>query len=155
MNKKSIDVSIASITASLYMVLGLAFQPISFLGIQFRLAEILVGMCIIYPKAGLIGKLLGVLIVNLFSPLGIIDLLSVVVNIPALYAIILLREKKYLKYVGGLVYSILISLYVAIILNIVIGLPIPLMFVQVFISEIVLATAGIKLFNYIGNFLPQ
>ena len=135
MNKKSIDVSIASITASLYMVLGLAFQPISFLGIQFRIAEILVGICVIYPRAGLIGKLIGVLIVNLFSPLGIIDLFSVVVNIPALCAIIYFRERKYLKYLGGLMYSVIISLYVAMILNIVIGLPIPLMFIQVLLFQ--------------------
>ena len=75
-------------TAALYTALGYIFQPISFLGIQFRIAELIVGMCILFPYEGLIGKVLGVFLVNLTSPLGLIDLNSCWVNIPALFCII-------------------------------------------------------------------
>jgi uncharacterized membrane protein len=92
---------------------------------------------------------IGVFFVNLTSPLGPIDLISCIVNIPALYCIILLREKKYLKYLGGVFYSIIISLYVAIILNIVLSLPFWLMLIQVLIAQLILASLGIVLFTLI------
>lgn len=144
---KSINVAITAITSALYTVLGYIFAPISFLGLQFRIAEILVGICIIFPIPGLIGNVIGVFFVNLVSPLGLLDLLSCIVNIPALYCIILFRKRKYTKYLGGILYAIMISLYVAILLNLVLGLPIWLMFIQVLIAETILATIGIRLFD--------
>ena len=142
----SVKIALTSITAALYIALGYLFQPISFLGLQFRVAELIIGMCIIFPWEGLIGKVIGVFFVNLTSPLGPIDLISTIVNIPALYCIILLRNKKFLKFLGGFLYALIISIYVAIILYLVLFLPIWLMFFQVFISELILATIGILLF---------
>ncbi|MFX1480121.1 MAG: QueT transporter family protein, partial [Promethearchaeota archaeon] len=51
----SLSVALTAMTAALYTALGYLFQPISFLGIQFRVAELIVGMCIIFPWEGLIG----------------------------------------------------------------------------------------------------
>jgi uncharacterized membrane protein len=150
LENKNVRIAMIGMTAALYVVLGYLFQPISFMGLQFRVAELIVGMCIIFPIAGLIGNVLGVFIVNLMSPLGVLDLLLMpVMNIPALACIVLLRERKYLKYVGGVIYAVIISLSVALILNIVVGLPFLLMFIQVLISEVILATLGIVLFSYI------
>ena len=148
-NNLSVRIALTAITAALYIALGYIFQPISFLGLQFRVAELIVGMCILFPLEGLIGNVVGVFFVNLTSPLGLIDLISCIVNIPALYCIIYFKDKKYLKYLGGLLYAVIISLYVAIILNIVYSLPIWLMFIQVFIAEVILATIGIFLFDLI------
>jgi uncharacterized membrane protein len=145
----SLRISLIAITAALYIALGYIFQPISFLGVQFRVAELIVGMCIIFPLEGLIGNVIGVFFVNLSSPLGPIDLISCIVNVPALYCIIYFRDKGRLKYLGGVLYAIIISIYVAIILNIVLALPIWLMFIQVLISEVILATLGIFLFDKI------
>ena len=145
----SLRVSLISITAALYIALGYIFLPISFLGLQFRVAELIVGMCIIFPFEGMIGKIIGVFFVNLSSPLGPIDLLSCVVNIPALYCIVYFRDKGKLKYLGGVLYAVIISLYVAILLFIVLALPFWLMFIQVFISEVILASLGIFLFEII------
>ena len=147
----SLRVALIAITAALYTTLGYIFQPISFLGFQFRVAELIVGMCILFPIEGLIGNVLGVFFVNLTSPLGPIDLISCFVNIPALYCIIFFRDKRYLKYIGGILYAIIISFYVAIILYIVYTLPIWLNFVYVLISEVILATLGIILFDIIKN----
>ncbi|MHA2088403.1 MAG: QueT transporter family protein, partial [Promethearchaeota archaeon] len=108
-------------------------------------------ICIIFPYEGLLGNVLGVFFVNLTSPLGAIDLISCLVNIPALYCIIIFRNRKYLKYLGGVCYSILISLYVAIILYISFGLPIWLNLLYVFISEVTLASLGIFLFDIIKS----
>lgn len=70
-------------------------------------------------------------------------------NVPALYCIIILREKKFLNYLGGILYTIIISIYVAIVVNIAFRLPIWLMFVQVLVAEVILATLGILLFDII------
>jgi len=145
----SIKVALTAITAALYIALGYIFQPISFYGIQFRVAELIVGMCVLFPLEGLLGNVIGVFFVNLTSPLGPIDLISCFVNIPALYCIVLLRNKKYLKYLGGVLYSIIISFYVAIVLNIAFGLVIWFSFVQVLIAEVILASLGILLFDLI------
>jgi uncharacterized membrane protein len=145
----SFKIALIAITAALYTALGYIFQPISFLVFQFRVAELIVGICILFPLEGLIGNVLGVFFVNLTSPLGYIDLISCIVNIPALYCIIVFRDKKYLKYVGGLLYAIIISIYVAIILYVVLSLPILLNFFYVLVPEVILATIGVLLFDII------
>lgn len=147
----SLKVALIAITAALYTVLGYIFQPISFLELQFRVAELIVGMSIIFPLEGLIGNVLGVFFVNLTSPLGAIDLISCIVNIPALYCIIIFRNRKFLKYLGGVLYSIIISIYVATILYVSFGLPVWLNLLYVFISEVILATFGIFLFDIIKS----
>lgn len=148
-NTISLRVALTAITAALYIALGYVFQPISFLGLQFRLAELIVGMCILFPLEGLIGNVIGVFFVNLTSPLGPIDLISCIVNVPALYCIVLLRDKKFLKYLGGVLYAIIISIYVAVVLNLTFMLPFWFMFVQVLIAELILASLGILLFDII------
>ncbi|UCD00732.1 MAG: QueT transporter family protein [Promethearchaeota archaeon] len=145
----SVKVALTAITAALYIALGYIFQPISFLGLQFRVAELIVGMCILFPFEGLIGKVIGVFFVNLSSPFVPIDLISCIVNIPALYCIVILRDKKILKYLGGVLYAIIISIYVAILINYFQGFPLWLIFVQVLIAEVILATLGIMLFDII------
>ena len=150
-NTLSLKVALTAITAALYVTLGYVFQPISFLGLQFRVAELIVGMCILFPVEGLIGNVIGVFFVNLTSPLGPIDLISCIVNIPALYCIVFFRDKRFLKYLGGVLYAIIISIYVAIVLNLTFMLPIWLMFIQVFIAEAILASLGILLFDIIKN----
>jgi len=143
----SLTVALIAITAALYIALGYIFQPISFLGIQFRVAELIVGMCIIFPFEGLIGNVLGVFFLNLTSPLGLIDLNSCWVNVPALLCIVYFKDKRILKYLGGILYAIIISFYVAVILYIVLLLPLWLMFIQVLIAEVILVTLGIILFE--------
>ena len=149
----SLKIALTAITAALYIALGYVFQPISFLGLQFRVAELIVGMCIIFPLEGLVGNVIGVFFVNLSSPLGPIDLISCIVNVPALYCIIYFKDKGVLKFIGGILYALIISLYVAFILNFVLSLPIMLMFIQVLIPEVILATLGIILFENIKKAL--
>ena len=148
-NTISVKIALIAITAALYVALGYIFQPFGFLGLQFRVAELMVGMCILFPWEGLIGNVIGVFFVNLSSPLGPIDLISCIANVPALYCIILFRNKKYLKYLGGILYAIIISIYVAIVLYITFMAPIWFSFFQVLIAEVILASLGILLFDII------
>lgn len=68
--------SIASngIVASMYVILTLVTYPISFEGIQFRFAEILVLLCF-FRKDYTLGICLGCALANIASPLGLLDTL--------------------------------------------------------------------------------
>ena len=145
----SVKVALTAITAALYVALGYIFQPFGFLGVQFRVAELIVGMCLLFPLEGMLGKVIGVFFVNLSSPFVPFDLLSTIVNVPALYCIIIFRNKRILKYLGSVLYAIIISFYVAILIYFMVSVPIWITFIQVFISEVILASLGILLFTII------
>src|SRR5699024_12795044 len=59
--------------ASLYIAVSLAIQPIAFSNIQFRLPEIF-NHLVVFNKKYFFGIVLGVFLTNLFSTLGIYDL---------------------------------------------------------------------------------
>lgn len=61
-----------AILAALYVALTLVFAPISYGAIQFRVAELLV-MIPFFNKKWIPGIVIGCLIANMFSPLGIVD----------------------------------------------------------------------------------
>ena len=61
-----------SMVAALYVVLTLITYPISFLGIQFRIAEFLVLLCF-FRKDYAFGLVIGTAIANLASSIGIVD----------------------------------------------------------------------------------
>ncbi len=63
-----------SLVAALYFVCTVAFAPISFGAVQFRLSEILVLLCF-YRKDYCYSLVLGCALANLFSPLGIYDVI--------------------------------------------------------------------------------
>jgi len=63
-----------AIIAALYVALSLITYPISFLSVQFRLAEVLVLLCF-FRRDYVIGITLGCLITNAFSPLWPWDML--------------------------------------------------------------------------------
>ena len=66
------DISANAIIAALYVSLTLITYPISFVGIQFRLSEMLVLLCF-FNKKYTLGCTVGCLIANFFSTIGIVD----------------------------------------------------------------------------------
>ena len=66
------DIVSNALIAALYVVLTLITYPISFLGIQFRFAEILVLLCF-FRKDYSIGLIIGCAIANLASSIGLVD----------------------------------------------------------------------------------
>lgn len=61
-----------ALLAAIYIVITIVSSSFSYLGIQFRLAEILILLCFFNPKY-MSGILIGTFISNLFSPLGYYD----------------------------------------------------------------------------------
>ena len=67
-------IAVIGITAAIYMVATLAFAPIAFGPVQFRISEIMVLLAWVNPTFAP-GLILGCALANLFSPLGVIDVL--------------------------------------------------------------------------------
>ena len=84
---KSRDLALTIIFATLYPALTLGLYPMSYGQIQIRIADALYPLIGIFGLPALIGCIIGHFIANLFSPLGIIDMVSVLLFIPAKIAI--------------------------------------------------------------------
>ena len=63
-----------SIVTTIYVLLTIVLNPISYGGVQFRVAEALMLLCL-YRKDYAISLVMGCLISNVFSPYGIIDMI--------------------------------------------------------------------------------
>ncbi|MFQ8706663.1 MAG: QueT transporter family protein [Thomasclavelia sp.] len=67
-------IAINAMIASIYAVLTLAISPIAYSEIQFRLSEIMVFLAF-YNKKYIPGLTIGCIIANLFSPMGLLDVI--------------------------------------------------------------------------------
>ncbi|TLQ05467.1 QueT transporter family protein [Pediococcus stilesii] len=74
MSRLNINIAGTSIIAALYVVITLVMAPVSFGVIQLRISEMFNHLAI-FNKRYIWAVTLGVLIVNMFSPLGPIDML--------------------------------------------------------------------------------
>ncbi|MDR0934731.1 MAG: QueT transporter family protein [Erysipelotrichaceae bacterium] len=72
MKNTSKDITYNALICALYVAVTLVAAPISFLGIQFRISEILVLLCF-FNKKYIVGLTLGTAIANFGSPIGIVD----------------------------------------------------------------------------------
>jgi uncharacterized membrane protein len=118
---KSNDLVLAAFMAALYVGLIELFHPISFQAIQVRVANALIGTVPILGWPAIIGITLGVLIGNITSPLGLIDLISAIPTFIGLYIIYRLRSTSVL--LGLTIYTIILSLWVGFMLWYVLNLP--------------------------------
>lgn len=94
------------------------------------------------------GLTLGVLIGNVNSPLGPIDLLSF---LPSFLGLMIVHKTRGRMVVAGLAaYSLLLSVWVAFMLNVVFGLPYFLTFLYV-LGGMVISTVGLGYLVYVGT----
>ncbi|MEM2882904.1 MAG: QueT transporter family protein [Candidatus Bathyarchaeia archaeon] len=130
--------TIAAFFAASYAALVYLLAPISFLQIQVRIANALIGAVPTFGMPAACGIALGVFLGNIFSPLGPIDLLSAAPSFVGLLAIYWLRGRSVLLGLGF--YSLII--WVAFMLNLVLGLPYPASFAYV-LAGVSAATVGL------------
>lgn len=133
-----------TITASIYTALVWSLAPISFGQIQIRVANALIGLVPIMGMPAVLGITLGVLLGNIMSPLGPIDLLSVIPTFISL--MILLKLKRVL--LGLTIYSIILSAWVGFLLNYTFGIPFIIVFPYLLIG-IGIATIGLGYLLYL------
>lgn len=129
------DLALFALCAACYTALVVFLAPISFLHIQVRVANALMGLVPIFGMPAVYGLTLGIFLGNIISPLGPIDLFSAIPSFIGLFIIYKLRNRSVI--LGLLIYSLIISLWVALMLNLVLNLPYLITFVYVLIGVII------------------
>lgn len=102
-------VALTGVTAAVYMVATLAISPIAFGAVQFRLSEVMVLLAWVNP-AFVLGLVLGCALANMFSPLGIIDVLFGTFHTFCSVMMISRTKNMYLASVWPTIFSFIIGL---------------------------------------------
>ena len=102
-------VALTGVTAAVYMVATLAISPIAFGAVQFRLSEVMVLLAWVHP-AFVPGLVLGCALANMFSPLGIIDVLFGTFHTFCSVMMISRTKNMYLASVWPTIFSFIIGL---------------------------------------------
>lgn len=140
-----------AIIAAIYAVVTVAIAPLSYMGIQFRISEILVLLAIFDPLY-IGGLTLGCLIANLLGPNGPMDVLfGTLATLISVYAIYLtgklINNYKVKLLIASIWPTIFNGLIVGWMLNKLYGLPLILSMGQVALGELVVITCiGVPLF---------
>ncbi|MDI9644420.1 MAG: QueT transporter family protein [Candidatus Verstraetearchaeota archaeon] len=134
-----------AIIAATYAALTFSLAPLSFGEVQVRVANALIGLVPLVGMPGVVGISLGVLIGNLASPLGPLDLLSAVPTFASL--LILLRLKRVSVLAGLACYTAILSAWVGFLLNHLLGLPFVIVFAYLIVG-IGIATVGLGYLLY-------
>ena len=145
-----------AIIAAIYAVITVAIAPLSYMGVQFRISEILVLLAVFDPLY-IGGLTLGCLIANLLGPNGPMDVLfGTLATFISVYAIYLtgkiIQNYKAKLFIASIWPTIFNGLIVGWMLNKLYGLPLVLSMGQVALGELVEITCiGVPLFLLAGS----
>ena len=136
-------VALAGVVGALYVVLSIT--PFSYGVVQFRIGEALKPLVIKYPA--LVAAFgVGTVIINLFSPFGVLELtfMPLVDVTGGLLCWLIARRigTTFGTYVASLFYALWTAAGVALVLTIAAGLPYLFAFLSVAVSEVILLLAG-------------
>jgi uncharacterized membrane protein len=144
MNMSTKNLAKVAIVAALYVVLTVGLAPLSYGNIQFRVSEVLTLFAFINPMY-IPGLVIGCIISNLFSPLGIID---VVVGSFATFISLYCMTKTKNIFVASLFPVIFNGIFVGLELYYLFSLPLLLTMAQVAIGEfVVVSLCGVAMFK--------
>lgn len=129
--------------ACVYVVLTLAIQPLAYGAIQMRISEIMVFLAF-YNKKTIPGLVIGCLIANMFSPMGLWDICF---GTLATAIVCIAFNKLHHLYLGALVGGIVNGVLVGIELTIVFHDPFLINFFYVFIGEVIILVVGALVFQ--------
>lgn len=138
-------IALISIYAATYSALSLFLSPFSFGPIQVRIAGMMLGAVPFLGLAGVLGQTVGCLIVNSFSPLGLIDLVNVLPTFAMAFIIWKLKGRNAVFGLGA--YCLVTSLSIALSLNYAFNLPVVYTYFTVLIGQLVACVFGGYLVN--------
>ena len=142
----SLKITRGAMIAGIYIVITYLLAPISFGPLQFRAAEALTVLPIIYPEA-IPALFIAVLIANIFGGLGLVDIVGgSLVTLLAAYLTYYFRESILAYLSPVLLNGFLISIY----LTVLFELPYWITVLQIAISEaLVVFLLGFPLIYYL------
>ena len=133
-----------ALIASLYVVLTV-INPFSFESIQFRISEILI-LLVFFRKDYFLGLVVGCIIANLFSPMGIYDVLFG--TIATILSLICIMYSKHL-FITWIFPTIFNAIIVGFELYLILELPFWGSLIGVAIGEAVVMIIGVVLFVFL------
>lgn len=151
-NEKTRLIVQSAAIAALYAALTLALAPISYGPVQLRLSEILVLLVLINPRYQY-GLILGCLIANLFSPMGMADVIfGTLATAISLFAMTKIKHTVLASLMPAIFNGIIIGLELMIILH----LPFVESALYVALGEFLVVTViGVPLYYLITKRYPQ
>lgn len=132
-----------SVATSIYVVLTIVFNFLSYGDIQFRIAEILILLCF-FRKDYAISLILGCLISNIFSPMGIMDMIFGTVATALSVVCVMFTKRLWLNVIYPTFFN---GVIVGIELNVILGLPLIPSIISVAIGEGVVLIIGCIIFS--------
>ena len=151
---KTVTLATASVYAAMYVALVYVFSPISYGQLQFRVANMIVGLIPILGWAGIIGQTVGVLVANMNSPLGPVDLLNAIPTF--VFSFLIWKLRRISVFLGLTLYSLALGLSVSFALNYAFGLPLiistPYVTAGIFIATTVAGYILYRAVNKLGFF---
>ena len=158
MNKTTKFIAVNAILAAMYAALTVATSAISYNNIQFRVSEILIFLAF-FDIRFIPGLILGCVIANFFSPLGIIDVAfgtaATVIAVFGIWAVGRATKKAdWALFIVPFIGSVANGLIVALELKIVENLPFWLSVIEVAAGEFAVLMVGAFIFLGIRKVKP-
>lgn len=156
MNNKTKQITVAGLFAAIYAVLCLALGSLSYMGIQIRLATLIEPLPFYFcrtkqdKRVSICSIFIGVIIANMFSPLGLIDVVFGIIE-EALVLIVLYNVCKNSRLRQTIAYTVVNALLVALELMIVYKTPFVYSVLTVGIPAFVLYFIGTKLMKVVSE----
>ncbi|MDY0100387.1 MAG: QueT transporter family protein [Bacilli bacterium] len=140
--------SVNAFVAALYFILTMATLPVSFLGMQIRIAELLILLCF-FRKDFALGVTVGTLLANINSPMLPWDLIFG--TLATLFSAILIGYMKHL-FIASLIPVVVNAFVVGFELHIILDLPLWINILTVGIGEfIAVSVLGYFIFLKLGK----
>lgn len=114
---KARDLTKQAIIATLYVVISFGFAPFLFGAVQLRISEMFMVLPF-YNKKNIIGLTLGCFIVNMFSPMGLVDVVfGTLATLIAAFLVYLVKEIKLVPLICAMINGVIIGLELYYFLN--------------------------------------
>lgn len=150
MNNKVKDITRIALVAALYVALTVLVYPYAYGEIQFRISEVLVLLCF-YRKDYCYSLIIGCLIANVFSTLGVLDI--VFGTLATAISVILIANSKKL-FVATLYPTIFNGLIIGALIYFTAGKPAPIYALMGYVAAgefVVVSIIGYILFKLLGK----
>ena len=140
------DLVANALVCAIYVVLTL-INPLSYGAVQFRFSEIM-AVLPFYDRKYIPGVTFGVFLANLFSQLGLVDVLVGVGICVISYSISYFVKNAY---VNALIYSVLCGIFVGGELYFVVKAPLLITGLSVFAGQVVVTIIGVMVFQKLNQ----
>ena len=140
MKIQSKDLALIAVYAALYAALVVALGGFSYGPVQVRIADTMLAAVPLLGLSGVLGHTLGVFIANVFSPVGLIDLLNTLPSFAMSFVVyyVYKRTKNDYTVIGTCIaYSVVLGVTVGWMLSCVYSLPLLLTMAYVAIGNVI------------------